>query len=88
MKKTGKIKNAVIAFLGIFVILFGVIAYVDHVDGLEKKSKEVALATLEELDGEFTDENVTGIQYKYEPKTGLWYEVYEYADGHMEWNVF
>ena len=82
-----KVRNAVVAFIGIFVILAGVIAYVNHAEAIDKKSKEVALSTLQELDSEFTDENVVKVSYEYEYQNDTWYEVIEYSDGTNSWVV-
>ena len=88
MKKTGKIRNAVIAFIGIFVILAAVIGYVDHAEAISKKTKEVALHTLVDVDENLNDNDVVKISYEYDPQADAWREVVEHSDGTYDGEVF
>ena len=83
-----KVRNAVIAFIGIFVILAAVIGYAEHADGIELKTKGMALTTLEGVGSEFNDSDVVKISYEYDAQADAWREVIERSDGTYDGYVF
>ena len=81
-----KVRNAVVAFIGIFVILAAVIGFVDHQKGIEEKTKWATLQTLVEMDSEINGD-VVKITYEYDPQEESWSENLEYSDGSHGWVI-